>query len=166
MNSLLLLCCLSLTMACKSSAQSASEEINRQVWSPFIQAYNALDAEAFMNVHTTDVIRVIRDSKEIRVGEEYAKSMRASAERNRARGTVRSIELSFTERIHTDQYGFEVGYYKVVSASGGQQRVSYGKFHVVLKKDDDRWKILLDSDTSMDNSITEEQFLQGEVLTH
>lgn len=152
--------------ACNGRAQDVKQEINDQVWSPFIQTYGGLDAEGFMAIHTDDVIRVNRDGKSMRIGAEYSKAMHESFERSKYRGSRRAISFSFLERIHTDDYGFEVGYYKVVSASGGQERVSYGKFHVVLKKVDGRWKILVDSDTSLDDSITEEDFMQGEVLVH
>ena len=148
--------------ACKS--QSIEEQINRDVWYPFMDAYMAQDAEAFMDVHTDDVIRVNRDGKSIKIGEEYAKSMRESAERNKTRQARRSIDFSFLERIHTEDYAYEIGYYRVRSASGGQEHVSYGKFHVVLRKVDTKWKILVDSDTSRDGSIGEADFFSGEVL--
>ena len=166
MKSIPLLLLIAVLTSCDTGAQDTKQEINDQVWSPFIQAYAALDANAFMDVHTKDVIRVVRDAGEIKVGQEYAKSMQESANRNQERGTRRSISFSFLERIHTNNYAFEVGYYKVESASGGQQYVSYGKFHVVLKKHRGQWKILVDSDSSLNNSITEEDFMQGEVLTY
>jgi ketosteroid isomerase-like protein len=159
----LLLLGLLLTAAISGKAQtgSAQQAINEQVWRPFITAYNALDADAFMAVHTSDVLRIIRDSDKILAGNAYRQDMERNTAGARQRGSRRQIELRFTERFAQGNHAFETGYYKVVTRySETEQYEFYGKFHVVLRKENGRWKIMLDSDTSQTENgpVTEKDF--------
>lgn len=63
-------------LACHAHAQQAAElcEIEKQVWIPYIKAYNEFDTKAFMALHTIDVIRVKRESSQIMVGTAYRKN--------------------------------------------------------------------------------------------
>ena len=81
-------------------AQSADmADINAQVWLPFSRAYAAFDAEAFMELHTDDIVRVSLDGKQIYVGAEYRNRMINSFARLKAGGMSRSIVFSFTQRL-------------------------------------------------------------------
>ena len=138
-------------------------EINNQVWLPFIKTYNNLDAIGFMNLHSRDLVRVPIDSKKIYNFEEYSLNNQQSNEMSFRNKRRQSIEFSFEERIHNETTAFEIGYYKVTSSDAtGKSRTFYGKFTVVLRKYDDRWKIVLDSDTG--KNITESTFLSGKKL--
>ena len=55
------------------SAQEISEEeqINRDVWYNFMQAYQDLDAMLFNQIHTDDVLRIAVDGDKIFMGKEY-----------------------------------------------------------------------------------------------
>ena len=143
--------------------QSIEEQINEDVWYPFVHTYNSFDADSFMSIHTADVVRVTRDGQNIQVGEEYARSVRGNCARGLENDARRSIEFTFKERIHSEDSGFEVGYYRVhySDARGDAQQVFYGEFHVVLKKVDGKWKIAVDSDTSQEGTIGEEDFING-----
>ena len=135
--------------------------IDQQVWHPFVAAYNGLDDKAFMKIHDANVIRVVRDRQEMMVGTEYARAMELNANWNKENEVTRQIEFSFLERIVKDDTAFEVGYYKVTNERGGEQRSFYGIFTVVMKKKNGIWKILLDSDTSNKNTVTEADFQSG-----
>jgi ketosteroid isomerase-like protein len=145
-------------------AQDVEDQINKEVWYPFMESYAELDAEAFMDIHSANVLRINRDRGDIRTYETYAHDMAESFSRQRERGTKRTIEFSFLERIHANDVAYEVGYYRVRSAAGGQQQTYYGKFHVVLNKTDGRWKIAIDADSSQDPVIYEEDFMAGDIL--
>ena len=148
-----------------SQSDSVQLQINRDVWYPFIETYSSFDDKGFMAIHTEDVIRIIRDAKRIQVGAEYAESMARSAKNNIKRNRKRFIEFSFLERFATGDTAFEVGYYKVISEEPRiETKNYYGIFQVILKQTNGKWKIMVDSDTSMDNSLTEEDFLKGELL--
>ena len=149
----------------KGQPDSILTEINKDVWFPFIETYSNFDADGFMSIHSEDVIRVNRDGKSIRIGDEYSESMHKNSKRNIERQTKRTIEFSFLERIVRKDVAFEVGYYKVTrQVPEKPAQIFYGKFQVLLKKLDGKWKIYLDSDTSNDGKIGEENFQNGEVL--
>jgi ketosteroid isomerase-like protein len=148
-----------------SQTENIQEEINQDVWFPFMDSYASFDDKAFMDIHTEDIIRVIRDAQRIQVGAEYAEAMARSAKSNIERKRKRTIDFSFLERFASKDTAFEVGYYRVLSSEPGKEtKTYYGIFQVVLKKKDGKWKILVDSDTSMDDSLTEEDFKKGKIL--
>ena len=84
-------------------ADSVQQVINADVWKPFMETYSALDTEGFMAIHTKDIIRINRNAKNIRIGEEYAKSQSESNKRSKERKSSRTIEFSFTERFASRQ---------------------------------------------------------------
>lgn len=148
-----------------SQNTNAVAEINQQIWEPFMESYESFDAQKFMSVHTEDVIRVSRDGKKIYVGAEYGERMKTSFARTKESGTSRTIEFRFLQRLAQEDVGYEVGYYKIRNKRpGDQERIFYGKFHVTLKKVDGVWKIATDSDSSLNNGITEEDFKTGKPL--
>ena len=139
--------------------QDAKQEINTQVWKPFIAAFNNRDSKAFMEVHSKDVVRSSRDSKTVLNWEQYAQQMQRSDQREGQTKRKRELELRFTERIYGSDLAVEVGVYKTTMTQENQApRSFYGRFHVVLRKEQGVWKILVDTDSSEGNSITEQQF--------
>ena len=132
---------------------------------PFSEAYANFDAEAFMELHTSDVVRVSRDGNKLYIGQEYRERMFSSFERTKNSGTSRSIEFRFLQRLVHESAAYEVGYYKIITERPGDQaRTYYGKFHVTLRKEEGIWKIAVDSDTSHQNSITEQDFQEASPL--
>ncbi len=148
------------------TAQDVTEQIDRDVWHPFVESFSGFDENTFIALHTYDVIRVSRDGESMLVGSQYAESIRNAFAEGRERRTVRRIEFSFIDRLNKDDTAYEVGYYRISSASGGQEYVGYGKFHVVLKKVDGVWKIAVDSDTNDGGNILEEDFMSGALLQY
>lgn len=162
-----ILCFLFLITTNVGLAQEANlqQEINDQVWRPFIKTYGAFDTEGFMAIHTKDVVRINRDGQSIRIGEEYNESMQSSNKRSIENGSKRTIEFTFLERIARPEVAFEVGYYKVTyTPKGKDPRVFYGKFQVLLKKVNERWQLDIDSDTSNNGKFTEENFQSGKKM--
>lgn len=160
-SALILLSFFSITV----SGQEVQDDINNQVWKPFIQAYNTFDVEGFMNLHSKDVIRAPRDSKQIFGFNEYATRMEKSATQNKMHKGTRKIELRFIERIANTSYAYEIGIFKVESIdANGHSKFFYGKFHVVLRKEDDQWKIVVDSDSSEGSTIGEDEFLAAQPI--
>ena len=148
-----------------SQTDSIQLQINQDVWYPFIESYGSFNDKEFMAVHTDDVIRISRDGQRIQTGEDYAISMEKNAALNKEHNRKRTIEFSFLERFSTGDIAFEVGYYKVVSIEPQKEPVNYyGLFQVVIKNINGKWKLFVDSDTSVNNSLTEEDFLRGIIL--
>jgi len=137
------------------------QTINQQIWYPFVQAYNNLDNDAFMKIHTNDIIRVVGDRSEMMLGQEYADAIAMNVKWHKQNNVTRQIEFSFMERIVKKNTAYEQGYYKVTNSRDGKQRTFYGMFTVVLKRTNGIWKILMDTDTSNSGSINEADFRKG-----
>ena len=147
-------------ITCAIFAQDARQEINEQVWKPFIKAFNERDTKAFMEVHSKDLVRSSRDSKEVLNWEQYFRQMAQGDERGKAAQAKRLLELRFTERLASKDQAVEVGIYKTTNIRpDGIAKSFYGRFHVVLRKEEGKWKILVDTDSSEGNSISEKDFL-------
>lgn len=143
--------CLILVFANSAFSQTGSlqKEINEQVWKPFINAFNNNDNEAFSAVHSKEVIRVSQDDHQIIGYSEYFKKIPDSV-KAKWKDWKRNIELRFLQRIASGDKAFEVGYYKSSSTNTltGEKRTGYGKFHVLLRKENGAWKILMDADAN------------------
>ncbi len=150
-------------------AQNDQAEINSQVWKPFEQAIMSQDVAAFVVLHSKDLIRAEINRKKVMGLEEYQKGMEAnwpawkeSMTKNKTRYT---FELRFLERLSNGSQAYEVGYFKneMINAAG-EKKQSFGKFHVVLRKENGVWKILVDSDSNEGGTITEEMFLAAKPI--
>jgi len=116
-----------------------------------------------MAVHSKEMSRVSQDGKSIYGYEKYYEENKYWNERSKKEGRKHNIELRFTQRIAGNDRGFEVGYYKTTSIQpNGESRSSYGKFHVLLRKENGKWKILMDADAS--EKTNESIFLSAQPL--
>ncbi|HYJ37487.1 MAG TPA: nuclear transport factor 2 family protein [Chitinophagaceae bacterium] len=152
-------------IALNSMAQgdSLQKQINEQVWKPFIKSFNERDTDGFMAVHSKEMSRVNQDGKSIYGYEKYYEENKTGNERGKQSGRKHSIELRFIQRIAGNNSAFEVGYYKTTSFQpNGEARSFYGKFHVLMRKENGRWKILMDADAN--DKTDEAVFLTGKVL--
>jgi ketosteroid isomerase-like protein len=144
-------------------AQTDQQQIDAQVWKPFTKAIMAQDVNAFVAVHSKDLVRAEINGKKVMDLTEYQKRMEAGwpgwKESIIKDKTKYTFELRFLERISNGTTAYEIGYFKneTINAAG-EKRVSYGKFHVVLRKESGTWKILVDSDSNEGGNITNEMF--------
>ncbi len=136
------------------------KEINEAIWKPFISSFNQNDVDAFMAVHSKDVIRSPRDSRTIFGYDEYTRQLKASKAPGPSK-VKRSIELRFSERTVSNDFAIDIGVYKVTMQRLNQNPESYyGKFMVVIRKESGKWKILVDTDSSDEGKVGEQDFLQ------
>lgn len=158
---LLLISCTDLQVAAQQ--KELVKEINEQVWKPFIRSFRAGDDKGFKAVHSKEVIRVLQDDKEIFGYDRYFQTQPDSI---KAKWGIwkKDIELRFVQRIAGKDKAFEVGFYKTISTNkqSGETRKSIGKFHVLLRKENGIWKILMDADSS--EGAGEELFNKAESL--
>ena len=157
--------CLILLFADPTFSQTGSlqKEINEQVWKPFIKAFNNNDNEAFSAVHSKEMVRVSQDDNQIIGFAEYFKKVPDSV-KAKWKDWKRNIELRFLQRIASADKAFEVGYYKSSSTNAvtGEKRTGYGKFHVLLRKENGAWKILMDADAN--EKTNETVFMTGKPM--
>ena len=149
-----------------SQSTEVLQEINRDIWLPFIESYNELDAEKFMAIHSEDLVRVPRDAKKIFGYEQYKKNNEEYWKRGREEGRTRDIDFAFLERIFSKTMASEIGIFQVINEKGTvKEETYYGKFHVILLKKEGKWKIRMDSDSDDGNTIDMEDFEAGYPMT-
>ncbi len=138
----------------QTSDSNLQNEIDDQVWYPFIKAFNSNDYLTFNALHTKEVKRVTKWG--VLVGDEYYERNKSSFTRNDSLDVQRKIEFWFEMRSTKVNYSYEVGYYKITTLRKNTEIPEYyfGLFHAVIIKDSkDIWKIDQDWDTdSVGNS--------------
>jgi ketosteroid isomerase-like protein len=118
-----------------------------------------------MQIHSKDLVRASRDSNAILNYEQYKEQNKKNNQFERGKKFIRTIELRFLERTASTDQAYEVGIYKTtVTDDKGSTSSFYGKFHVALRKENNIWKILVDSDSSEGDTISEKQFLEAKSL--
>lgn len=141
-------------------AQTEQQEINEQVWKPFIKTLRERDTKGFLALHSKDVVRSPRDSKAVWNWDEYYQQHEKFARQASASGAKGEIELRFTERLANNNLAVEVGIYKYTHINkDGTAGNYYGRFHVVLCRENGVWKIIADTDSSEGKTIDEEDFV-------
>lgn len=139
--------------------QNNNEEVNKVIWKKFTKAFETYDVELFASLHSEDFVRISGNSKTIRNVENYI-----AGYRNRWQATSRkqTIAFRFTERINNGTLASEKGIYKLsVNPETPEEASYYGAFHVVMRKEENTWKLLIDYDSNPNNSINEESFLNA-----
>lgn len=142
------------------SWSSQTNEINEQVWRPFIKYYNEHNTTEFLGLHSKDVIRAPRDNKAIWNWDKYLERQNSGDQRDLKENSQRKLELRFNERINNVDRAIDIGIYKSTYIfSDGRKESYYGRFHVVLRKENEVWKILVDTDSSEGGTIGEKEFM-------
>lgn len=140
-------------------AQNAQKEINDQVWKPFTKSFGEGNTDVFMGVHSKDLVRSARESQEILTWDQYKKQTAEGNQRRKGDKTKMDLVLRFTERINNNNQAIDVGIYRTSwTLADGKTGVDYGRFHVVLRKENGTWKILVDTDSNEGGTIGEAQF--------
>lgn len=141
-------------------AQSSSQkEINEQVWKRFVESYNGQNTEAFMGIHSSNLVRMPIGEGKISRFEQYKVQNEQNFAYQKNTGTKISIEFTFAYRTVTGSVAYEIGYYRVASQKDNKTNYYYGMFNVILRKENGTWKILSDADTGED--VTEAKFKSG-----
>jgi hypothetical protein len=139
------------------------KEINRDIWTPFSEAYATGNVDKYIALHTPDLIRGNGgDRAEVRSFDEYRLSSHSHFNYNKKNNRQVEIAFSFFERVANEQTASERGIYRytVLFPDGGRQHY-YGKFHVFHRRVNGLWKIAVDYDSDEDGSIGESDFAAG-----
>lgn len=138
------------------------KEINEQVWKPFTAHLISGNKEGFRDVHSKKITRVEIDRGIIKDYEKYFPPVKPEAASEQKK-PERLFELRFDKRISNGTMAWESGYYKgTVMQPGREPRYYYGRFYVVLEKENGGWKILVDADTGKD--ANEENFNKASLM--
>jgi ketosteroid isomerase-like protein len=137
-------------------------EINRDIWTPFANAYEAGDVEAYLRLHRPDFVRGEGNRKRVSNLEEYSRDMRAFFAAQKERGARFTVAFRFTERLARADMAHERGVFAfTLYAKQGPGRTSYGRFHTLARKDGEAWRLVVDYDSNEAGSIDEAAFLAG-----
>ena len=139
------------------------KEINKDIWLPFMDSYATLDVEKYKSLETEDFIRVDGNNKNLPSHKEYFDNVATWFSDMKKEGRKLTIAFRFTERFAKDGTASERGIYELKSfdANGKEVFKSYGKFHVFLRKLNEKWKIVVDYDSYENGSINEQSYLDA-----
>lgn len=143
----------------KAAGAEALQALDREVWLPFAKAFAEGDSEAYLALHSKAFVRAMGDPRRIDTYDQWAAGTRGMFKALAERGGKLRIRFRFLERIANAESASERGIYETthLDAKGGTRK-SYGKFHVISRREDGRWKILVDYDSSEGRSIDEAAF--------
>ncbi|MBL7842396.1 MAG: nuclear transport factor 2 family protein [Cyclobacteriaceae bacterium] len=142
-------------------SQNLQREINDQVWRVQLEAMNANQADKFISVMSADVVQISYDRNTIRGKDEFYRQAQATYQRIADRKLTRTMEFRFLSRIATKISAFEDGFYKYEMTNEKlEKQTYYGYFQVVLRKEDEVWKVLVDYDAANygGTPVTQEMF--------
>ena len=128
-------------------ARGADQAAIDALYARFSQAYADLDPAAVVALYTDDAYYLPGDDGPIRHGKDaLARSFRFLAQTREAGGRLHIAFRSVDRAIEGD-LAYDVGYYRLASTRpDGAERVSVGKFTVVLKRQTDgTWRFHVDS---------------------
>ncbi|WP_242205018.1 YybH family protein [Aestuariivivens insulae] len=139
-----------------SQNKTCLKAINTQIWDKFTKAFETLDTNLFASLHSDDLVRVSGNGKTIRNKGAYIKSYKINW---KDKVVHQTIAFRFLERICNEETASERGIYKLTRNPNTPNEVCYyGKFHVILKQVNTQWKILVDYDSSENNTINDISF--------
>jgi hypothetical protein len=156
--------CLSLTAQAQMPAPKPADpavlkSIDQEIWLPFIKAFATGNADEYIGLHSKNLIRPMGDAKRIEPYDRWTGGTRGMFKSFAERGTKVAIEFRFLERFANEDTASERGIFEFsMTNAKGETQKSYGKFHVILKKEDGKWKILMDYDSSEGRTINAESF--------
>lgn len=143
------------------TSQSIQKEINDQVWRVQLEAMKTNQADKFISVMSDDVVQISYTRQAIRNKEQFLSQAIAIYHRLIERKLTRTMEFRFLNRIAGNTNAFEDGFFKYeLLNEKNESQVFYGYFQVVLKKEKDIWRVLVDYDAETYNGapVTKELF--------
>jgi len=148
--------CLSFQLQTQAQNNECLKTINNEIWSNFTKAFETFDYKLFASLHSEDLVRVGGNSKSLRNKTDY---INGYANRWTDNKSPQTISFRFLERICNDSKASERGVYKLtVNHNQSNEQSYYGKFHVIIIKENNQWKILVDYDSNENNTITEKSY--------
>ena len=116
--------------------------LNTDVWTPFRAAYAACDTDAYLALHTRDLIRAGGPRHVVQTYDEVAAETRPWFTGAAERGVALAVEFRFTERLAAGGLACERGHYRITAGD----EVFHGRFHTFSRHTGSRWQIVADHD--------------------
>lgn len=136
------------------------QELERDIWTPFAAAFAAGRPDDYIALHSPSLVRAMGDARRIEPVERWMKGTQGMFRSFSERGTRVAIAFRFLERIANAEAASERGIFEfTMTDPQGAARTTYGKFHVISRKEEGRWRILVDYDSSEGGTIGRDSFL-------
>ncbi len=116
--------------------------LNADVWHPFRAAYAACDTDAYLALHTPDLIRAGGPGRTVQTYAEVAAETGPWFAGAVERGLRLGIEFRFTERLAAGGLACERGFFRITAG----EDVFHGRFHTFSRHTGSRWQIVADHD--------------------
>ena len=143
-----------------SQTLTSLEQINK-IWEKFYTAFDSLDYELMAEIHSKDLVRIAGGNR-IMDYDTYINEYKASFAWASNNNVANRIQLRFNERICNDSVASERGIYQLsIIDSQGENQNYYGQFHVLFRKEDGLWRILMDYDSNEEDKIGEDDFVKA-----
>ncbi len=121
------------------------QQIDEQVWAPFVKAYETFDGPAFNALYADKVLRVTPDGIDTE-GRFKADNLTRFAHRKNSNLTT-ELDFWFEHRQTIADTSYEVGYFRIRSTNDSDTNTFYGQFHIVVEKITGKWLITQDWDS-------------------
>jgi ketosteroid isomerase-like protein len=136
------------------------KQLDQDIWKPFVAAFAAGKPEDYFALHSSAFVRAMGDAKRVEPREAWLKGTRGMFKHFSERNIKPAISFRFLERLSNGEAASERGIFEFTTTDAkGESRRAYGKFHVISRKEDGRWKILVDYDSNEKGTITRETFM-------
>ncbi len=152
-------------MVAQTDTEAIQKEIDQTVWKTFQKAFETLDGDALNATYADQVLRVTPQGIDTENVFKKGNAERFAA--NRKNGDKISLDFWFDSRKTNATTSYEVGFYRIgFTTKGGETQYSYGQFHIVLEKINEKWKITQDWDTTIiaGHPITSKEFDKKESI--
>ncbi len=139
-----------------TAGASETVDLDRDVWRPFVAAYADLDIDALLDIYSDDLIRASEPTGTAQDRTAFAHDMAGFFSFAREQGDRFGIEFRFTERLVGDGVASERGVFRIIgSLANGEERRTFGAFHVFARIEQARWRIVADYDAPSDEAAFE-----------
>ncbi|MBQ0734094.1 YybH family protein [Aquimarina celericrescens] len=153
-TTIIILCFTQVMMA---QSELIHQKINQDMYGNFSEAFATLDYDLFASIHSQEMIRVSGNGGEIKDWKTYLEGYKKRWSDPSQKSAL--IDFRLLERITSDSLVSDRGIYRVTYPNNsGKTKYSYGKFHVLLRLEDNYWKIIMDYDSDENKSIDKESF--------
>lgn len=144
------------------SVQGWLEEINRDIWTPFVQGVQQDDSSQYLRLRSKDYVRVASADRFILGYSDYVDDTVKMMQRYREQGTRLALEVRFEERIADGRSASEKGISRVpFTTKDGSVRTYYTRFHTISRKEGDAWRVLTEYFPPPGSDLGEAQFREA-----
>ncbi len=139
------------------------KEINK-IWDKFCLAFESQNYQLMAEIHSKELVRIGGGSN-ISDYEKYIGNYKRQFENEKKTGTTSHIGLRFFERANNDKVASERGIYELIRNKGtDQEQRFYGQFHVLFKRENGNWRIVMDYDSNEKDTIGKEAYLAAQPM--